>query len=146
MTDFDPENPDLEDALDGLIAAVNYTDEIGCVELSNEIAELYQRLGGMAPSEHWENSSPTLGTWKTQVAKCRCKNCGEEWEPEFDTVSDLVGEDPEACPECGASSFEFADISYPDTDYGDVKERTREIIEEDRELFDLLDDSQTSEE
>lgn len=76
--EFDPENPDLEDALDGLIAASNYCDRQGHHEMSHLIGHLYQRLGGL---------------------------------------------------EMGAG----------DVEYGDLRERVREIIEEDRDLFDKLD-------
>lgn len=49
-----PENPMLEDALDGLITAANYCDDVGLHELALEIGELYQRLGEEAPEEDHE--------------------------------------------------------------------------------------------
>lgn len=48
------EDPDLEDALDGLIAATHYAEEIGEDELAKEISSLYQDLGRVAPDDHWD--------------------------------------------------------------------------------------------
>lgn len=76
---FDAENPDLEDALDGLIAASNYSDKQGHHEISHVIGHLYQRLGDLEMGEQ-------------------------------------------------------------ESDHEDLRERVREIIEEDRELLDALDD------
>jgi len=78
--EFDPENPDLEDALDGLVAASKYCDEKGHNDLSHVIGHLYQRLGGL-------------------------------------------------------------EMGDQETDYGDLRERVREIIDEDRELLNALDES-----
>jgi len=52
-TSDEPEG--LERALDGLIAAVDYAEDIGERELSRRIAACYQALGEAAPAEHWED-------------------------------------------------------------------------------------------
>ncbi|MFC6964981.1 hypothetical protein [Halocatena marina] len=54
-TESQNEDVDLEDALDGLIAAVRYTDDIDEVDLSRRIASCYQEVGKKAPKEHWED-------------------------------------------------------------------------------------------
>lgn len=45
----------LEDALDGLIDAVEYAEDIGEHELAKEISGLYQELGRRSPDEHWDD-------------------------------------------------------------------------------------------
>ncbi|WP_020222525.1 hypothetical protein [Halarchaeum acidiphilum] len=49
------ESAALEHALDGLIAAVDYAEDIGENELSRRIASCYQALGEAAPTDHWED-------------------------------------------------------------------------------------------
>lgn len=49
---FDPENPSLEDALDGLLAAANYCDQQDYRALDYIIGNLYQTLGARAINEH----------------------------------------------------------------------------------------------
>ena len=44
----------LGDALDGLIDAVKYAEDIGEQELAREISSLYQELGRKSPDEHWD--------------------------------------------------------------------------------------------
>lgn len=48
------DNPDLEDALDGLYHAHVYALDIGEEELASEIFDLYQRMGEIAPEDDWE--------------------------------------------------------------------------------------------
>lgn len=48
------EDPSLEDALGGLMAAANYADDVGLEELSRRAADLYQDLGEQAPDEDWD--------------------------------------------------------------------------------------------
>lgn len=43
----------LQDALDGLISAVEYAESIGERELAREISSLYQEVGRVSPDEHW---------------------------------------------------------------------------------------------
>lgn len=58
---MDSEEPDLEDALDGVIAATNYAEEIGEDEIAKELGRLYQDLGRVAPEEHWDQpTEPTF--------------------------------------------------------------------------------------
>lgn len=45
----------LENALDGLIDAVEYAEDIGEHELAKEISSLYQELGRRSPDEHWDD-------------------------------------------------------------------------------------------
>lgn len=45
----------LEKALDGLINAVRYAEDIGEDELAREISTLYQELGKVSPEEHWDD-------------------------------------------------------------------------------------------
>lgn len=54
MSDYD-----LEDALDGLIAAVNYCEDNGMNDLSRKISGLYQDVGREAPDEHWDEPVET---------------------------------------------------------------------------------------
>lgn len=48
------DDPDLEDALDGLINAVRYAEGIGEERIAAMAAETYQELGAAAPSAHWD--------------------------------------------------------------------------------------------
>lgn len=43
----------LQDALDGLINAVEYAESIEENELARDISSLYQELGRVSPDEHW---------------------------------------------------------------------------------------------
>lgn len=45
----------LENALDGLIDAVRYAEDIGEHELARKISTLYQELGEVSPDEHWDD-------------------------------------------------------------------------------------------
>lgn len=56
------ETSDLEDALDGLIDASNYAEDIGEFELSRDIARLYQELAKASPNEHWD----TIYTYRVE--------------------------------------------------------------------------------
>jgi len=51
------DDPNLERALDGLIAAADYAEEIDEHELSSRIGRCYQDIGAAAPDEHWDNAS-----------------------------------------------------------------------------------------
>lgn len=51
---MNPEDPTLEDALDGAIAAANYCDEIGEAELARILGTCYQLIGDVAPEEDWD--------------------------------------------------------------------------------------------
>lgn len=44
----------LEDALDGLMDAVEYAESIEENELARNISSLYQELGRVSPDEHWD--------------------------------------------------------------------------------------------
>ena len=62
---IDPENPTLEDALDGLIAAVNYCESIGLGDVAYDLATHYQTVGREAPDDHWADDTracPACGT------------------------------------------------------------------------------------
>jgi hypothetical protein len=48
------DDPTLEDALDGLIDAVNYCENRGMDEHARDISDLYQRVGRDAPEEDWQ--------------------------------------------------------------------------------------------
>lgn len=48
------EEPDLEEALDGVIAATKYAEEIGEDEISRKLGRIYQELGKAAPEDHWD--------------------------------------------------------------------------------------------
>lgn len=45
----------LEMALDGLIKAVRYAEDIGEDELAREVSALYQKLADVSPEEHWDD-------------------------------------------------------------------------------------------
>lgn len=45
------ENPDEEDALDGLVNAVRYCDSQGWDETAEDIASLYQRVGSLTVTD-----------------------------------------------------------------------------------------------
>lgn len=53
------DNPDLEDALDGLIHAVRYAESIGEDDIASDAASCYQALGAAAPEEHWDGPLST---------------------------------------------------------------------------------------
>lgn len=50
------DEPTLEDALDGLINAVNYCDDRGMNDLAIEIAGLYQQVAKDSPEDEWIKS------------------------------------------------------------------------------------------
>lgn len=54
MTTESTDTPDLEDALDGLIAAARYAEAIGETDLDHDIGRLYQDLAQASPDEHWD--------------------------------------------------------------------------------------------
>ena len=54
------DDPELVDALDGLINAVQYCDDRELHELAHEISGLYQRLGIESPDEDWESVQDAL--------------------------------------------------------------------------------------
>lgn len=43
----------LENALDGLLDAVEYAEQINEDQLADELSELYQRVADKAPDDHW---------------------------------------------------------------------------------------------
>lgn len=45
----------LESALDGLVEAIKYAEDIGEYELAKDISSLYQELGRRSPDDHWDN-------------------------------------------------------------------------------------------
>lgn len=64
----------LKDALDGLIDAVEYAEDIGEHELAREISALYQKVGRKSPDEHWDP------VYKCRVTGREVHNAVEEVE------------------------------------------------------------------
>ena len=52
------DDPDLEDALDGLINATNYCEQHGHDELAREASGLYQAVALASDEDEWDDPEP----------------------------------------------------------------------------------------
>lgn len=121
----------LENALDGLIVALNYAEEIGEDDLSVKIGECYQELGTAAPDESFEelpdDRKAALSAQECASSESVCDNYYEEEPISLEELTELLAEATDSTVEEIQEEVDDMEFAPPEDAVVVEKEDTSEL-------------------